>query len=387
MTLRTSPSPRASGTAHGLTASECVALLDELADYLRPPGQGIHTVTTGREAVLAATAEYLGGGWSPETPWRDHLAQLLETPPPVALLAIPCDTGAGIVRGAAWGPAAIRAGLGRAPVMDLGDVFCVPHLLDDEMCSASQLARSRDVVYAHRAPEIRAGRAVSALSIAARVYRILARLCPNTRVMMLGGDHSVSWPVMDALLSDDPADNADVGIVHFDAHTDLLPERLGVPYCFATWAYHANERLGRGERMIQLGIRASGRGRGHWEEELGVRQIWADEARAMTPEALAALTVSHLRERGLRRVYVSNDIDGTDARWAAACGTPEPEGLTREHVEAVLHGLEGQFDLIGADLVELAPGLSLDPALAQASVDTAVRYTRASIQLLGSSRE
>ena len=124
-----------------------------------------------------------------------------------------------------------------------------------------------------------------------------------------------------------------------------------------------------------------------WEEELGVRQIWADEARAMTPEALAALTVSHLRERGLRRVYVSNDIDGTDARWAAACGTPEPEGLTREHVEAVLHGLEGQFDPIGADLVELAPGLSLDPALAQASVDTAVRYTRASIQLLGSSRE
>ena len=111
MTLRTSPSPRASGTAHGLTASESVALLDELADYLRSPGQGIHTVTTGREAVLAATAEYLGGGWSPETPWRDHLAQLLETPPPVALLAIPCDTGAGIVRGAAWGPAAIRAGL------------------------------------------------------------------------------------------------------------------------------------------------------------------------------------------------------------------------------------------------------------------------------------
>ena len=72
----------------------------------------------------------------------------------------------------------------------------------------------------------------------------MARLAPNMRIMMLGGDHSVSWPVMDAMLAKEPDGNADVGIVHFDAHTDLLPQRLGVPYCFATWAFHANERTG-----------------------------------------------------------------------------------------------------------------------------------------------
>jgi agmatinase len=358
-------------------------ILDELAAYLRPPGQGIHAFSTGKAAIDAATAAYLGGEWNPGDSWRAHLSTLLKRPPPVAILAIPCDTGAGIVRGAAWGPAAIREGLGTAPTFDLGDVFCIPHLLDDEMCSEAQLARSRASLYANVSPSLRAAMPVSPLSIAARVYRLLATLVPNMKIMLLGGDHSVTWPAMDALLAEDPADNADVGIVHFDAHTDLLPERLGVPYCFATWAYHTNERLGRGERLLQLGIRASGHERGHWEPALGVRQIWADEARQMSPDALAEVVVTHLQEHGLKRIYVSNDLDGTDMHWAAACGTPEPGGLTPDHVDAVIRRLAGDFMVFGADLVELAPGLSLDPASAARSVETAVRYTRESLQLLG----
>ena len=158
--------------------------------------------------------------------------------------------------------------------------------------------------------------------------------------------------------------------------------------CFSSaWAYHANERLGRGERLLQLGIRASGRDRGHWEPSLGVRQIWADEARAMSPEALADTVVTHLRALGLRRIYVSNDLDGTDKHWAAACGTPEPDGLTPAHVEGVLQALAGKFQLMGADLVELAPGLSLDPESAARSVETAVRYTRRSLDLLAAGLE
>ncbi|MGB1700742.1 MAG: hypothetical protein ACPHRO_12350, partial [Nannocystaceae bacterium] len=52
------------------------AILDELAAYLRPPGQGIHAVSTGREAIEAATAAYLGDAWTPGTPWRAHLRTL-----------------------------------------------------------------------------------------------------------------------------------------------------------------------------------------------------------------------------------------------------------------------------------------------------------------------
>jgi agmatinase len=128
--------------------------------------------------------------------------------------------------------------------------------------------------------------------------------------------------------------------------------------------------------MIQLGIRASARTRGHWEQTQGVKQIWADEARALEPHALARLVVDHLEARGVSRVYISNDIDGTDARYAAACGTPEPDGLLPEHVLAVTEAVGECFHVIGADLVELAPGLSLDAKLSETSVQTAFEYVR-----------
>ena len=63
------------------------------------------------------------------------------------------------------------------------------------------------------------------------------------------------------------------------------------------------------------------------------------------------------------------------------------DGLTPAHVEGVLQALAGKFQLMGADLVELAPGLSLDPESAARSVETAVRYTRRSLDLLAAGLE
>ena len=104
----------------------------------------------------------------------------------------------------------------------------------------------------------------------ARVLELVFRLNPTAKPMVLGGDHSVAWPVAAAL----HAHRRDRwAIVQPDAHTDLLAERLGVRYCFATWSYHANELLGRDGRLVQVGIRASGHDRGHWEGGLGVRQL------------------------------------------------------------------------------------------------------------------
>ncbi len=352
------------------------AALDELACYLRPPGQGIHAVSTGKAELAAKTRAYLGPDYAPDQPWRARLEGVLEAE--LALLAIPSDTGAGIVRGAARGPEAIRAALGEAPVFDLGDVFCVPQLLDEDMLSLAQRARTQDALWPELPEARRRMLPVSPLGMAERARRLLAAIAPGLRVMMLGGDHTVTWPVLAPLL-DAPTD--ELGIVHFDAHTDLLPERLGVKYCFATWAYHANAALqanasaaAASERLIQLGIRASGKPRAHWERSLGVRQVWADEARGLEPEALAGLVVEHLRERGVRRVYISNDIDGTDAEFAAACGTPEPDGLAPAQVSAVISAVGREFHVIGADLVELAPGLSLDRAAAERSVKTALQY-------------
>ncbi|TPV93279.1 MAG: arginase family protein [Myxococcales bacterium FL481] len=364
-----------------LSRAQAQLLLDELACYLRPPGEGVFAVSTGRAAREAATRAYLGGD---AVRWREHLERLLDLESPaVALLAVPCDTGAGIVRGASWGPEAIRAALGQAPVFDLGDVFVVPQLLHDEMHSRAQIERTQDAIYPTVPVEARRRMPVSPLSVAQRVYAVLGELRPDLRVHLLGGDHSVTWPAMAYLLQGGPERNRDLAIVHFDAHTDLTRERLGVRYCFATWALHANDLLGGGQRLLQIGIRASGRERAHWEREHGVRQIWGRAAQEMSPSALAAVVVDHLGSIGARRVFISNDIDGTDCHWAAACGTPEPGGLRPEQVHAVLGGLaDAEVDIIGADLVELAPVLSLDRAAADRSTETATAYVRDQLNLL-----
>ncbi|MBI2378456.1 MAG: arginase family protein [Deltaproteobacteria bacterium] len=358
--------------AEVLTVDEA---LDELALYLRPPGQGIYAVSTGRRELLERTKRYLGA----ELPdWRAHLEGLKQGPR-VALLAVPSDAGAGIVRGAAHGPMAIREELGVAPAFELGDVFTVPHFIEDAMLSSAQLAATRASIYSAVPSELRAALPVSPIDLTARAYELLGRVSPATRIHLLGGDHTVAYGAILGLFS---RSASTVGIVHFDAHTDLLGERLGVRICFATWAHHANALIGRGQRLIQLGIRASARGKLHWESAEDVRQVWAEEARGLAPEELGGLVAEHLRAVGAQRIYVSNDLDGTDSRWAAACGTPEPDGLSPEAVLGVLDALDG-FEVLGADLVELAPGLSLDREASRTSIETAARYVRRQLQLLG----
>ena len=134
------------------------------------------------------------------------------------------------------------------------------------------------------------------LSIAERAVGELLARNPRLRIFMLGGDHSVAWPVVAALARHVREPWA---IVHVDAHTDLLPERLGVRLCFATWAYHANELLGRGGRLVQVGVRASSRSKQHWESTLGVRQFWADEVRARGDGVIDDV-IAHLRGAGRR---------------------------------------------------------------------------------------
>lgn len=339
--------------------------------------------------MLRNAQTYLGQNWDPATPWKQQieaqltaLRNLPDTSPRVAMLALPSDTGCGIVRGASWGPAAIRKHLKHAPVADFGDVFTVPQLLADDMHSPAQLARTQDALYPQVEVSRRRTLPVSPVSCTARVYQLLLAGCPGIRPLLLGGDHTVTWPALTTLLA--AATNCDdIGIVHFDAHTDLLPHRLGINICFATWAYHINEQLGRGNRMVQIGIRASGYPCEHWEQTLGVRQIWADVARELGPEKLADTISQHLQQHNLRRVYVTHDIDGTDAYWASACGTPEPAGLSPAMVFAILDRLAADgIEVFGADVVELAPGLSLDPQASQRTCATATAYTLASLNLL-----
>lgn len=366
---------------------------DELARLLRPAGGGIYTVSTGKAEQLAVQRRIYGVQDEAQIAarWRESIARLTTATAAarVALLGVPSDVGAGFRRGANLGPQALRqAWLARrpdlrlggedGPLVDVGDVFVVPQLLHDEMVSPEQLWRSREALYGS-APDA-AALPVSPLSIAEAAVRLLMRCAPGVRPLVLGGDHSVSWPVLRALLPGPAA--RDVGILHFDAHTDLLADRLGIRYCFATWAYHANELLGRGGRLVQVGIRASGKGRAHWEGALGVRQYWMDEVRARGIDAVAAEIVAHLRDRGVRALYISNDIDGTDAAWAGATGTPETGGLHPDEVCQLIREVGAAFTPLGADLVEVAPPLGHGPGEPERTLSTGARYLEETLAFL-----
>ncbi len=146
------------------------------------------------------------------------------------------------------------------------------------MIGDAQKAASRRALYPSLPADLAARLPVSPLSIAERALDLVFALNPRAAPIVIGGDHSTAWPVAAALSR--AREGERWAIVQSDAHTDLLAERLGVKYCFATWSYHANELFGRDGRLVQVGIRATRHDRGHWEGALGVRQFWAERVPA-----------------------------------------------------------------------------------------------------------
>ena len=366
--------------------------IEELALLLRPAGGGVHLVSAGRDEQLQAQRKLYGVSTDEEVQacFLERLSRIGRAR--AVVLGIPSDVGAGFLRGANQGPLAIRnrlleedpAWLRRSEgegLLDLGDVFVVPQLLHDEMLSAAQLAASRRALYPGMAAGSAARLPVSPLSIAERALDLVLSLNPAAAPVLLGGDHSTAWPAVAALARVRPG----MGLVQIDAHTDLLEERLGVKYCFGTWSFHANDLLGRGGRLVQVGIRVSRRDRAHWESTLGVRQLWASEVLADPAAALDA-AVRAVRASGARGVYFSNDVDGTDAAWADATGTPEPGGLEPGFVVELIRRLGREVGLIGGDVMEVAPLLARTPGGAERTLGLAARYFRETVDaLLGSS--
>ena len=230
--------------------------LDELATILRPAGGGVYLVSAGKAEQLQLQQRLYGVKTENEV--RAKFRAALELIPKArgVLLGIPSDVGAGFQRGANMGPQGLRSELlaetpdwrDRAASMglvDIGDVFTVPQYLHDEMLAPAQLAAARKAMYPDVGPDA-AKLPVSPLSIAERAWDLVFGLNPKARPFTLGGDHSTALPVVQALdRAQKRAGATPWGIVQMDAHTDLLPERLGVKYCFGTWSWHANELLGR----------------------------------------------------------------------------------------------------------------------------------------------
>jgi len=346
--------------------------LDELATLLRPAGAGVYLVSTGKAEQLKLQQQLYGVSTEAEVQqkFRERLAQLASAKG--VMLGIPSDVGAGFRRGANLGPQAIRLALlqrGKLPpsLLDLGDVFVVPQLLHDEMLTQEQLSATRAALY----PGVTEPLPVSPLSIAERAWELILQLNPDVKPFALGGDHSTALPGVMAL-----ARRKQIAVVQPDAHTDLLERRLGIKYCFATWSFHANEAIGRKQRLVQLGIRASGKTKEHWEKTSDVRQFWASEV-LKDPKGAVDAVVAHVKSLGVSGVYFSNDVDGTDEKWADATGTPEPGGLEPEWLLEVI-GRLGK-SIIGGDVMEVAPTITPKPDSVERTVALAARYFEATV--------
>jgi len=172
---------------------------------------------------------------------------------------------------------------------------------------------------------------------------LIAPLLARHHMVWLGGDHSITLPLLRAYRAHF---GRPLAVLHFDAHCDTWHDHCGEPSDHGTWVYEAMlEGLVVKECFTQLGIRSAG--------TRAARELRGHESPGQLAPVLDALR-ARLAAHGKPPLYVSLDIDCLDPAYAPGTGTPEPGGMTSNQVLSVLEGLEG-IDCIGMDCVEVAP--------------------------------
>ena len=173
--------------------------------------------------------------------------------------------------------------------------------------------------------------------------------------MIIGGDHSITWPAATAVA--DFHGYGNVGIVHFDAHADTADEIEGNLASHGTPMRRLIESGAvPGTHFVQVGLR------GYWPPQ--------DTFEWMQEQGMVWHTMQEIWERGFKEVmrtavdealakadklYVSVDIDVLDPAHAPGTGTPEPGGITSADLLRMVRQLCHEHDVAGVDIVEVAP--------------------------------
>ncbi|XMB72189.1 agmatinase [Mycoplasmatota bacterium WC30] len=163
----------------------------------------------------------------------------------------------------------------------------------------------------------------------------------NKLPMMVGGEHLVTLPVIKALAKKYP----DLRIIHFDAHTDLRDEFLGMKLSHATVLRRCHDILGD-NRIFQFGIRSGDKHEFEWAKSHTHLQKFTLEGLEEIVETIKNYPV-----------YITIDLDVLDPSIFPGTGTPEPGGLTYKELLSGIMSLVKLNNVIGADIVELAPML------------------------------
>jgi agmatinase len=183
------------------------------------------------------------------------------------------------------------------------------------------------------------------------------RLLAAYHVCWLGGDHSITLPILRALRAHT---GRPLAIVHFDAHCDTWSDHFGEPSGHGTWMREAiQEDLVIAQATVQIGIRSpAGAEARLFVERAGGRVITARELRGRESAHQLADVLDEVRQQVSGRdrppVYLTLDIDCLDPAFAPGTGTPEPGGLSSAQVLSFLEALS-DVHWVGMDCVEVAP--------------------------------
>ena len=241
----------------------------------------------------------------------------------VRLIGLPTDSHSSFLRGAAGGPAAIRAALKSEhsnQAMEYGGELGLDVLVED-MGDLPLLENDEDP---------------------ARISDSVERAARDGAVpICLGGDHMVTHPIVAGLARV----HGPVNILHFDAHPDLYDDFEGDPLSHASPFARIMEK-GLARRLVQVGIRTMN---GHCREQARRFGVEVIEMRDFAPDRVP-IPDSPL--------YVSIDLDALDPAFAPGVSHHEPGGLSTRDVLSVLHRITGP--IVGADVVELNPGRDIN---------------------------
>ncbi len=264
----------------------------------------------------------------------------------VCVLGAPFDMGTQYRAGARFGPRAIR---------EASTLFSFGHAgmydFEDDVTYLPKGGAKTDgvkIVDIGDADIVHTDTIKSHANIELGVRKILAA---GAMPLVLGGDHSVHIPCIRAFEGKEP-----VHIVHIDAHLDFVDERHGVRYGHGNPLRRASE-MDHVTGFTQLGIRfVSSSNRADYE---AARKAGSDILSVRDVRRLGADGVLARIPKG-KRYYCTIDIDGFDPSIAPGTGTPSHGGFLYYEVLEILQGLAGLGDVVGIDLVEVAPDYDRD---------------------------
>ena len=258
----------------------------------------------------------------------------------VAVMGAPFDFGSQFRSGSRMGPRGIREAstlfsFGHAGAYDFeDDITYLP-------------ADSTRIVDIGDADIIHTDTIKSHSNIKFGVQKILAA---KAIPVVMGGDHSINIPCIDAFENEEP-----IHVIQIDAHLDFVDERHGVKYGHGNPMRRASEKKNV-KGMTQIGIR-------------NVSSTAKDGYEDARSRGSNIFSVRQYRNLGLskilevipknKRYYITVDIDAFDPSIAAGTGTPSHGGFYYYEVLELLDAIIQRGDVVGMDLVEVAPDYDL----------------------------